>query len=70
MNNPKELYHQYKEIAQRAADFSHAAAVLEWDQEVYMPPKGFAFRGGSSLRSPHKHMSLPLAINLKSCFIN
>lgn len=45
MNNPKGLYNQYKEINQRAADFNHAAAVLEWDQEVYMPRKGFAFRG-------------------------
>lgn len=45
MSTSKELYHQYKEINQRAADFNHAAAVLEWDQEVYMPSKGFAFRG-------------------------
>ncbi|HRO42163.1 MAG TPA: carboxypeptidase M32 [Flavipsychrobacter sp.] len=39
------LYEQYKNITQKAADFNNAAAVLGWDQEVYMPKKGFAFRG-------------------------
>jgi carboxypeptidase Taq len=38
-------YDQYKNITQKAADFNNAAAVLGWDQEVYMPEKGFAFRG-------------------------
>lgn len=40
-----KLYKQYLELTQKAADFSNAAAVLGWDQEVYMPSKGFAFRG-------------------------
>lgn len=40
-----QLYEQYKGLTQRSADFNNAAAVLGWDQEVYMPPKGFAFRG-------------------------
>src|SRR5690606_29692992 len=44
-NNSQELYNQYREITQKAADFNHAAAVLAWDQEVFMPPKGFFFRG-------------------------
>lgn len=44
-NNTQQLYQQYLEITQKAADFNNAAAVLGWDQEVYMPPKGFAFRG-------------------------
>ncbi len=39
------LYNRYQEISQKAADFSYAAAVLGWDQETYMPPKGFAARG-------------------------
>ncbi len=43
--NTKELYQQYKEITQKAADFNNAAAVLGWDQEVYMPKKGFPYRG-------------------------
>ena len=42
MNNK---YQQYQNITQKAADFNNAAAVLGWDQEVYMPEKGFAFRG-------------------------
>lgn len=43
--NTKELYSEYKDITQRAADLNYASAVLQWDQEVYMPPKGFPFRG-------------------------
>lgn len=41
----KELYEEYKRITQKAADLEYASAVLGWDQEVYMPPKGFTFRG-------------------------
>jgi len=41
----KELYDQYKEVTQKAADINNAAAVLGWDQEVYMPEKGFEIRG-------------------------
>lgn len=40
-----ELYLEYKEITQKAADVNYASAVLGWDQEVYMPPKGFEARG-------------------------
>jgi carboxypeptidase Taq len=40
-----EPYEQYKDITQKAADLQYAAAVLGWDQEVYMPPKGFSYRG-------------------------
>lgn len=43
--NSSELYQQYQTITQKAADFNNAAAVLGWDQEVYMPSKGFPFRG-------------------------
>jgi carboxypeptidase Taq len=39
------LYNEYKQILQKAADINNAAAVLGWDQEVYMPPKGAHFRG-------------------------
>lgn len=41
----KELYKEYVERTQKAADLNYASAVLGWDQEVYMPPKGFALRG-------------------------
>ncbi len=44
MKTPETLYQQYVETMQQAADYSNAAAVLEWDQEVYMPAKGFEFR--------------------------
>lgn len=43
--NSQELYTAYQEMTQRAADLQYAAAVLGWDQEVYMPAKGFAHRG-------------------------
>ena len=41
----KELYSEYQDILQKAADLQYASAVLGWDQEVYMPAKGFPYRG-------------------------
>ncbi|HXS37553.1 MAG TPA: carboxypeptidase M32 [Flavipsychrobacter sp.] len=41
----QELYKAYQDITQKAADLQYAAAVLGWDQEVYMPSKGFPYRG-------------------------
>lgn len=38
-------YARYQEITQKVADLNYAAAVLGWDQETYMPPKGYAARG-------------------------
>jgi len=38
-------YNEYKQLLQKAADINNAAALLEWDQEVYMPPKSAHFRG-------------------------
>ena len=43
--NSGQLYREYETLLQKAADIGNAAAVLEWDQEVYMPPKGAATRG-------------------------
>lgn len=45
MQETSTLYNRYQEITQKAADLNYAAAVLGWDQETYMPPKGFAARG-------------------------
>jgi carboxypeptidase Taq len=44
-NTSKEKYQSFVSAMQKAADFNNAAAVLGWDQEVMMPPKGFEFRG-------------------------
>jgi carboxypeptidase Taq len=44
MQNSNELYTQYTTLLQKAADLNNAAAVLGWDQEVYMPPKGAEHR--------------------------
>ncbi len=43
--NSADLYESYKEVTQKAADINNASAVLGWDQEVYMPEKGFDMRG-------------------------
>ncbi|MGB4842837.1 MAG: carboxypeptidase M32 [Ferruginibacter sp.] len=43
--NSKELYSQYKTKLQQIADVKYATAVLQWDQETYLPPKGNAIRG-------------------------
>lgn len=39
------LYQQYSDHMRRVADLKYAAAVLQWDQETYMPPKGAEARG-------------------------
>ncbi len=44
-NKYHELYNEYTSILRNAADNNYAAAVLGWDQEVNMPPKGAAIRG-------------------------
>jgi carboxypeptidase Taq len=41
----KDLYDSYHERMQKIADIKNAVAVLQWDQETYLPVKGAAFRG-------------------------
>ena len=45
MATSKDLYESYKQEMQKVADVKNAIAVLQWDQETYLPPKGAAFRG-------------------------
>ncbi len=40
MNN----YAKYKGMMRKIADIQYSSAVLSWDQETYMPPKGANFR--------------------------
>jgi carboxypeptidase Taq len=40
----KYLYQRYREHMQKIADVKNALAVLQWDQETYLPKKGAAFR--------------------------
>ena len=40
-----DLYNEYKERMQKIADVKYSAAVLQWDQETYLPPKGAQGRG-------------------------
>ncbi|GGH74587.1 carboxypeptidase Taq [Filimonas zeae] len=44
MTSSASLYEQYCEHMRRIADVRYAAAVLQWDQETYMPAKGAAGR--------------------------
>jgi carboxypeptidase Taq len=41
----RELYEEYKGRMRRIADVRNASAVLQWDQETYLPPKGAKMRG-------------------------
>jgi carboxypeptidase Taq len=38
------MYEKYKNLLSRIADVNYASAVLNWDQETYMPSKGAEFR--------------------------
>jgi carboxypeptidase Taq len=40
-----ELYGQYKEAMKKIADIRFANAILQWDQETHLPPKGAPIRG-------------------------
>jgi carboxypeptidase Taq len=40
-----ELYETYERKMRLVADVKNANAVLQWDQETYLPPKGAALRG-------------------------
>jgi carboxypeptidase Taq len=41
----QQLYNQYKTNLQKIADIKYASAVLQWDQETYLPQKGNDARG-------------------------
>jgi carboxypeptidase Taq len=43
--NTQQLYTQYKTSLQKIADIKYASAVLQWDQETYLPKNGSAARG-------------------------
>src|SRR5689334_7720478 len=45
MTTSEELYRTYRTKMSRIADVRAANAVLQWDQETYLPKKGAAFRG-------------------------
>src|SRR5688500_2302779 len=41
----QQLYAAYQEKMQRIADVKNALAVLQWDQETYLPANGARLRG-------------------------
>lgn len=45
VSSGRDLYTQYRTTMVRVADIRYAGAVLQWDQETYLPPKGAAYRG-------------------------
>jgi carboxypeptidase Taq len=40
-----EQYNEYKALMRKIRDIESAGALLHWDMETYMPPKGAAIRG-------------------------
>jgi carboxypeptidase Taq len=45
MSVTPDLYEKYRNKMRFIADVKNANAVLQWDQETYLPPKGASFRG-------------------------
>jgi carboxypeptidase Taq len=45
MQSTSELYASYVSRMQRIADIKNANALLQWDQETYLPTRGAHFRG-------------------------
>jgi carboxypeptidase Taq len=45
MADAQKLYADYKSQMQKIADIKYASAVLQWDQETYLPPAGNEMRG-------------------------
>lgn len=45
MSQTSELYEDYRNRMRLIADVRNASAVLQWDQETYLPPRGAEFRG-------------------------
>src|SRR5438128_331191 len=45
MSSTQQQYETYKSKMQRIADIKAASAVLQWDQETYLPSGGAHFRG-------------------------
>src|SRR5215203_2226650 len=45
MESTPLLYADYISRMQRIADIKNANALLQWDQETHLPPKGAHFRG-------------------------
>jgi len=43
--NTNNLYNQYVQHLRKLADVMYSSAVLQWDQETYMPDKGAEIRG-------------------------
>ena len=43
MPNTQELYKNYQTKMHRIADIRNANAVLQWDQETYLPKKAVVF---------------------------
>ncbi len=45
VSSSNDLYEDYRSRMRKIADVKNALAVLQWDQETYLPVKGASFRG-------------------------
>ena len=43
--SPQPAYGDYVQKLRTIADIRFSSALLQWDQETYLPPKGAAIRG-------------------------
>ncbi len=62
----KELYETYRQYMRRLADIRSALALMQWDQETYMPVKGAAFRAQQSATLAEMAHELVTSDNLGS----
>ncbi|WP_276485191.1 carboxypeptidase M32 [Paraflavitalea pollutisoli] len=56
------LYQQYVDAMRKIADLRYASALLQWDQETYLPAKGAAIRGqqiATLSEIAHEHSTAP-----------
>ena len=45
MYSTSDLYREYQSQMNKIADIRYSSAVLQWDQETYLPPRGASIRG-------------------------
>src|SRR5450755_2480056 len=63
----QDLYSEYKRYMHKIADVKNASAVLQWDQETYLPAKGAAARGqqiATLSETAHEWLTSPAFGNL------
>ncbi len=50
IHSAKELYNEYREHMAKLADTRNALALMQWDQETYMPAERGGFPGAADCK--------------------